>query len=64
MDNKNVLAKMLGLPEGVKIKNSFNPLDNSIMKISWQSPNDNKSNLVNMLLNPSDFITMRIKDNH
>lgn len=64
MSKQSILAKILGLPEGVKVTNTFNPLDNSIMKITWKSPNDKKENLVNMLLNPLDFSTMRIKDNH
>ena len=37
--------------------------DDSIIKISWNSPNDNKSNLFNMLLSPEPY-TIRIKDNH
>ena len=61
---KNLLAYFLGLPEGVKINYAFNPQDNSIMKISWNSPNDGKSNLVNMLVNPYEFTTIKIKDEH
>ena len=60
---KNLLAKILGLPEGANINYAFNPKDNSIMKISWNSPNDGKPNLVNMLVSTEPYF-IRIKDNH
>lgn len=59
----NLLGQMLGLPQDAHINYTFNPLDNSIMKISWNSPNDGKPNLFNMLMNLEPY-TIRIKDNH
>ena len=64
MAKQSLLAKILGLPEGTKINFKFNPLDNSIAKVSWNSPNDNRANLINMLLNPQELTTVKIKDNH
>ena len=63
MAKQSLLAKILGLPEGTKINFNFSPLDNSIAKVSWNSPNDNRANLVNFLLSPEPY-TIRIKDNH
>lgn len=59
----NRLAQLLGLPENTNVNYSFNPHDNSIMKISWNSPNDGKSNLINFLMDWEPY-TIRIKDNH
>lgn len=64
MAKQSLLAKILGLPEGTKVNFNFNPLDNSIAKVSWNSPNDNRANLINMLLNPQELTTVKIKDNH
>jgi hypothetical protein len=55
---------MLGLPKEAKVNYTFNPFDNSIMKISWNSPNDGKPNLFNMLMNPYELTTIKIKDRH
>lgn len=63
MAKQSLLAKILGLPEGTKVNFNFSPLDNSIAKVSWNSPNDNRANLVNFLLSPEPY-TIRIKDNH
>jgi len=60
---KSFLNNLLGLPEDAKVNYTFNPMDNSIMKISWNSPNDGKPNLFNMLMNLEPY-TIRIKDNH
>ncbi|MBR6099433.1 hypothetical protein IKP85_06770 [bacterium] len=60
---KNFLSNFLGLPEDAKVNFAFNPLDNSILKIAWNSPNDGKSNLFNMLMSTEPY-TIRIKDNH
>ena len=64
MAKQSLLAKILGLPEGTKINFNFSPLDNSIAKVSWNSPIDNRANLINMLLNPQELTTVKIKDNH
>lgn len=64
MAKQSILAKILGLPEGTKVNFNFSPLDNSIAKVSWNSPNDNRANLINMLLNPQEVTTVKIKDNH
>lgn len=61
---QNLLSQMLGLPKEAKVNYTFNPLDNSIMKISWNSPNDGKANLFNMLMNPYELTTIKIKDRH
>jgi hypothetical protein len=61
---KNILSSLLGLPEDTNVKFTFNPYDNSIMKIAWNSPNDGKSNLFNLLMNPREITTLRIEDNH
>ena len=70
MENKkgeNFLSRFLaGLvpeAEGAEVKYKFNPSDNSIMKIDWESPNDGKKNIVNFLLSAEPY-TIRIKDNH
>lgn len=63
MAKQSLLAKILGLPKGTKVNFNFSPLDNSIAKVSWNSPNDNRANLVNFLLSPEPY-TIRIKDNH
>lgn len=39
------------------------PKDNSVVKIAWNSPNDDKGNLVNVLMSLEPY-TIRIKDNH
>lgn len=59
----NLLGQILGLPQDANINYTFNPFDNSIMKISWNSPNDGKSNLVNLLMDWKPY-TIKIKDNH
>lgn len=51
------------MPNGVNVDYKFSPLDNSLMKISWNSPNDNKPNLFNVLFDAEPY-TIRIKDNH
>lgn len=61
---KSFLNNLLGLPEDAKVNYTFNPMDNSIMKISWNSPNDGKPNLFNFLMNPRELTTIKIKDNH
>lgn len=61
---KSFLSNFLGLPEDAKVNFAFNPLDNSILKIAWNSPNDGKSNLFNMLMNPKELTTIRIEDGH
>lgn len=60
---KSFLNNLLGLPEDAKVNYTFNPMDNSIMKISWNSPNDGKPNLFNMLMSAEPYF-IRIKDNH
>lgn len=60
---KDFFNGMLGLPEDTQVNYSFNPRDNSIFKIAWNSPNDGKQNLFNLLLSPEPY-TIRIKDNH
>lgn len=65
MENKSRLFEWL-MPqaEGVNVNYRFAPLnDTSIMKIAWNSPNDNKSNLINFLMDLEPY-TIRIKDNH
>lgn len=62
--NNNYLSRLLGIPEDVNVNYSFNPRDNSILKIAWNSPNDNKSNLFNLLVDFKDPAWIRIKDNH
>ena len=51
------------LTQGGLINYKFDPSDSSIMKISWNSPNDGKNNLVNFLLSTEPY-TIKIKDNH
>lgn len=60
----NFLSRLLGIPEDTHFKTNFDLNDNSILKIAWNSPNDNKSNLFNMLVDFNDPAAIRIKDNH
>lgn len=62
-ENNNFLNKLFGFPNDTNINYSFKPLDNSIMKVSWNSPNDGKPNLFNMLMSTEPYF-IRIKDNH
>lgn len=66
--NNNFLSRFLaGLVnaegENPRIDYKFDPTDNSIMKIAWNSPNDKKQNIVNFLMDWEPY-TIRIKDNH
>lgn len=61
--NNNFLNKLFDLPNDTNINYSFKPLDNSIMKVSWNSPNDRKPNLFNLLMSNEPYF-IRIKDNH
>ena len=63
MDKQSFLAKLLGMPQGTRVNYTFNPKNNSFIKIAWNSPNDNKANLINMLMS-TDPYTLRIRDNH
>lgn len=63
-NTNNLLSSLLGIPEDTHFKPYFNLRDNSILKIAWHSPNDNKSNLFNMLVDFKDPALIRIKDNH
>lgn len=59
-----MLTGLVPVSDDVNINYRFAPLsDNSIMKLSWNSPNDGKGNLINFLLSPEPY-TIRIKDNH
>lgn len=62
-NKNNLLSKLLGFPEDANVNYSFKPLDNSIMKVSWNSPNDGKPNLFNLLMSNEPYF-IRIKDNH
>ena len=62
-EKQDFLSKLLGLPEGTQVNYTFNPSDNSIVKLSWTSPNDKRQNLINMLLSAEPY-TIRVKDNH
>lgn len=42
----------------------FNPRDYSIMKLSWNSPNDGLGNVLDFSMNPHAKNTIEIKDNH
>lgn len=64
MGNSNRLAELLGLRTGTKLNIVNNPLDNSILRMQWNSPNDNKLNEFNIILNPKDLRTLLIRDNH
>lgn len=61
---KNLFDWLLPQAEDANINYRFGPLgDTSLMRISWDSPNDGKGNLINFLLSPEPY-TIRIKDNH
>ena len=51
------------LTGGGNINYTFNPKDNSIMKIAWKSPGDGKENMINFLLDWEPY-TIKVKDNH
>ena len=68
-ENKNswlskFLAGLIPVAEGAEVNYKFDPSDSSIMKISWNSPNDGKNNLVNFLLDWEQPYDIKIKDNH
>lgn len=42
----------------------FDPRDYSIMKLSWNSPNDGLENILDFSMNPHAKNTLEIKDNH
>lgn len=61
---KNLFANLLPQAQGANINYGFAPLsDTSLMRISWDSPNDGKGNLINFLFSPEPY-TIKIKDNH
>ena len=47
-----------------KVKVKFDPKDNSIIKVKWNSPIDKKGNVLNINADPKKFNTIKIKDNH
>lgn len=55
---------LMGLNENNNIHYVFDPKSNSIMKLTWQSPNDKLYNMVNIYVDPNDNTFMRIKDRH
>ena len=60
---KNLFDWLLPVSDGANVNYKFEPSDNSLLKISWNSPNDNKANLFNVLFDTEPY-TIRIKDNH
>ena len=42
----------------------FNPNDYSIMRLSWNSPNDGLGNVINFSMDPRKYKTVEIRDNH
>jgi hypothetical protein len=42
----------------------FNPRDYSIMKLSWNSPNDGLENVLDFSMNPHEMGLIKIKDKH
>ena len=63
---KNLLAQILAglVPEGVNVDFTFQPFDNKLIEVAWDSPNDKKKNLVQVLMNPRELDRIEVKDNH
>lgn len=55
---------LMNLNEDNNIHYVFDPSSNSIMKLTWQSPNDKLYNMVNFYVDPNDNTFMKIKDRH
>ena len=52
------------LPENVNIDFVYEPFDNKLLELSWNSPNDGKRNLIEFLMNPRELDKVEVKDNH
>lgn len=52
------------LPDGDNVNYKLDPNDPDILRINWDSPNDGLANVFRLTLDPKDFSTTRIKDNH
>lgn len=58
----NILAGVM--PEDVNVDFQFVPFDNKLLELAWDSPNDSKKNLVQVLMQPRKLDKIEIKDNH
>ena len=58
---KNLFANLL---PGVNVDFVFEPFDNKLLELAWNSPNDGKRNLVQFLMQPKELDRIEIKDTH
>ena len=63
MEKKSGLFDWL-VPEGVTIDFVNQPFDNKLLELSWTSPNDNKSNLIELLMKPQEKDRIELEDTH
>ena len=66
--NKNTFLEKLKeigiLPNYQGLEYAFDPNSNSMLKLSWQSPNDGLINTFDLVFDPKDKSILRIKDKH
>ena len=58
----NFLAGVM--PDNLNVDFKFEPFDNKLIELAWESPNDSKKNLVQVLMNPRELDRIEIKDTH
>lgn len=59
----NMGKKRKSYPRSPNIKIKLDMTDNSIFKVKWKSPNDQKENTVDIRADKENY-TLKIKDNH
>lgn len=55
--------KRRSYPKSANTKYKFDSKDNSILKIKWKSPNDEKENTIDFRSDKEKY-TIKIEDNH
>ena len=52
------------MPNGVNVDFVSEPFDNKLLELAWKSPNDNKGNLVQFLMQPKELDRIQVEDKH
>jgi hypothetical protein len=52
------------LPDNLNVDFVYKPFDNKLLELTWNSPNDNKRNLMQFLMEPKELDRIEIKDTH
>ena len=67
-DNKNQFLEKLRelgiLPQAEGVRFSFSPDETDLLRVRWNSPNDGMENIFRISMDPREFETIKIKDNH